>query len=196
MGKCIYCNKEAGFLKSEHPECKKLHQEALAKKAKELAIAKENLGKDIANGKFPDFSSQDIPVMLQKNEKVAWIFEGVRFSEVRTRTTYKGSSQGISFKVVGSLRYRTGEFKGEPVVNTTLTPLDTGRLIITNQGLYFTGSLKKHRIKYKDVMEFKPYSNAIGVTKNTGSAKPQTYEVGEENGEFAYTIVMALAQTV
>lgn len=185
MGNCKYCGKSAGILKSEHSECKQKFEEEKETKTKHYIS-------EIISGNFPAYSPEQISVVLQKDESVAYISENVVFAEVRTKTTYEGSSKGVSVRVMKGVTVRSGAFKGKPVVNTTLQEIDTGKLIITNQGLYFSGNLKKFRVKYKDIMEFTPYPDGIGIVKNTGSARPQAFKT--ENAEFIYSIIIGLAK--
>jgi hypothetical protein len=164
------------------------HDQSFTKIDKAIAI------RQVLNGQIPDIYKQvvETPIILQKNEVIVWAFNDVNFMEVRTRTHYEGTTQGVSIRIAKGLYYRTGAFRGNPVQTTSLVKLDEGTLLVTNRNLYFSGSVKKLRIRYQDVMEFTPYDDGIGVTKNTASAKLQIFQMVD--GWFINNLVANLAK--
>lgn len=277
MGNCIYCGKPAGFLNSEHQQCKTRNQKGLQYMiliAKEAAYSGEGLStllvrlndvaqkcfipsskiretiicgfaeatkkalkdkvvdineesalisyknlfslsqeeldtqnqsyimlvksliiRDVSTGVPPNViidSMDELPVFLQKDERISWIFKNTKLFEYKSHTHYEGSSAGMSFRVMKGVSFRTSSFSGYPVRTTSLDYIDGGDLLVTNQGLYFSGNQRKFRIKYKDILELDQFSDAIGVTKNIASGRPQVF--GVDDGWFAYHLISNLAK--
>ena len=55
-----------------------------------------------------------LPFNLMKSEDLVWVFKDVDYFVEKTRTHYKGGSQGVSVRVMKGVYYRTGGFKGRP----------------------------------------------------------------------------------
>ena len=131
--------------------------------------------------------SGNLPFKFQKNEYLVWLFQNVELFEQRTKTTYEGSSQGLSFKITKGVYYRTSSFKGHPVKTTNIVPIAEGMLALTNKHLYFSSGLKSFRIKYEKIISIDPYSDGIGITKDGVTAKPQIFK--NIDGWFIYNFI-------
>jgi len=131
--------------------------------------------------------SGNLPFKYQKNEYLVWLFQNVELFEQRTKTTYKGGSQGLSFKITKGVYYRTSSFKGHPVKTTNIVPIAEGMLALTNKHLYFSSGLKSFRIKYEKIISIDPYSDGIGITKDGVTAKPQIFK--NIDGWFIYNYI-------
>ena len=132
-----------------------------------------------------------VPFNLQKNEQIVWLFKGVKYWEERTRTEYRGAYGGVSIRIAKGVYYRTGSFRGSPLVTTNLSPVDVGMLAVTEKHIYFAGRRKAFRVPYNKIVAFKPYNNGIGIQRDAQSAKPQVFEVSD--GWFINNIVGNLA---
>lgn len=76
-----------------------------------LAILRE-----VQKGNVPDIKiTGNVPINLQKNEKIVWAFENSEYLEDRTQKRYVGGSQGISVRVMKGVYYRTSAFRGHTV---------------------------------------------------------------------------------
>jgi hypothetical protein len=277
MSDCKYCGKSAGFLKSEHADCRKKYDAGLKvmsqlaleaaysgnnllsldkeltqvaeesfipkSKVKEIIIHgysaaidkalddgilenkeeeaivayKENFSltqdeldndnksyvkyvkakmiREVLNGEVPSINLNvggDFPIILQKNEKLLWIFQGVSLLETRVKTQYKGTSHGLSIRVAKGLYYRPSMFQGSPIKTEVTAKIDTGLLVVTDKTLYFSGSRKKSRIRLSEIMELERYSDGIGVTKNSATSKPQAFIV--DDAWFAYNLISNLVR--
>ena len=83
-------------------------------------IVKASILRDVTEGKEPTAKiniTTPLPILLQKSEYVVWLFNGVQFYEQRSKTTYQGSSQGMSIRVAKGVYYRTAAFKGKWISN-------------------------------------------------------------------------------
>lgn len=134
-----------------------------------------------------------LPFNLQKNESLVWCFRNVPFYEEKIYKSYVGQSHGMSFRVMRGVYYRVGSSRGYPVETSRTEQIDTGVLGVTTQHIYFAGQKKSFRIPYKKIVSFTPYSDGIGICKDTANAKPQTFITGE--GWFVYNLVMNLSQS-
>lgn len=133
-----------------------------------------------------------LPFNLQKNESLVWCFRNVSLYEEKVYKSYVGQSQGVSIRVMRGVYYRVGSSKGYPVETSRNEQVDIGMLGVTTQHVYFAGSKKSFRIPYKKIVSFTPYSDGIGICKDSVNAKPQTFITGE--GWFVYNLVMNLSQ--
>ncbi len=149
--------------------------------------------RNIMNGIFPKIKIEgQMPVNLQKNEKIAWVFTAASYLEDKIRRSYVGSSKGISVRLAKGLYYRTGAFKGQPIERQERIHIDTGAVIITDKHLYFAGPNKSLRVPYKKIVSFLPFNDGIGFIRDAQTAKPQIFVTGY--GWFAYNLVTNLAK--
>lgn len=256
MGNCKYCNKDAGFLKSKHPECEAKYNNGckqiiailvdafsnnidfylLDSKIKEI-VSKSYISADrlqqifvsafdtsIDNflndgliseqesrlvARFQQYSNLPqsilnankslervvqssilqsilsgiiptppitingaLPFLLQKNEKLLWLFRNVQCYEQKVRKEYIGRSQGMSFRVMKGVYYRVGGFKGTPVETTHNELVGTGTVGVTDKYLYFSSSQKSLKIAYNKLINIEPYSDGLGLQKDGATARP------------------------
>ncbi len=157
-------------------------------------LAKAATLRDVLEGKIPERVKVQgqLPFNFQKDEKLVWLFTGVDYFEQRISTHFEGGSQGVSIRVAKGVYYRVGAFRGNPVKTTETILADRGFLAITNKHIYFSGSTKKFRVQYNQIMEFSPYDDGIGIQKDSASAKPQVFKTGD--GWFTYNLVVNLSK--
>lgn len=132
------------------------------------------------------------PFNLMKSETLVWVFEDVDYFEEKTRTKFRGGSQGVSFRVAKGVYYRVGGFRGERVQTSETVHADTGLLGATTKHIYFSGDSKHFRIRYDRIVAFTPYANGFGVMRDAQSARPQLFAT--RDGWFVYNLVTNLAQ--
>jgi hypothetical protein len=135
---------------------------------------------------------ENLPFNLQKGETLVSLSADVKYYEDRVRRQYVGGSRGVSVRVMKGVYYRVGAFKAQPVDTTVTTLVDTGFLGITTKHLYFSGPAKSFRVPYSKIVSFRPYSNGFGITRDSVSAKPQSFVTGD--GWFVYNVVTNLAK--
>jgi hypothetical protein len=152
-------------------------------------LAKAGTVRDILEGKLPKrvLVARGAAINLQKNEQIIWVFSETEYLEDKTRRQYVGRSSGISVRIMKGLYYRTGAFKGHPVEYTERVSHGKGLFVVTNKHVYFHGPLKSFRVRLQSIVSFEPYSDGIGITKDTAGAKTQIFVCGD--GWFIYNIL-------
>ena len=157
------------------------------------SIVKTAILREVMEGKIPNRVkiSDPLPFVFNKSETLVWLFNPVDYYTHKTKKHYKGRSQGISIRVAKGLYYRTGSFKGYPVTSTENVLQDRGLLAVTNKNLFFGGPKKTIKIPYKKIIAVHPFSNGIGILRNTQNAKPQNFQT--DDAWFAFNLVSNLA---
>lgn len=170
-----------------------LTQEQLNSTGAYTRAAMNGVLRDIFEGKMPARVKVDgaIPFNFQKEESLIWLFNGVQYFEEKIKRSYEGGYSGVSVRIAKGIYYRTGGFKGHPVETAYMAHLGNGILAITNKHFYFAGPNKSFRVPFSKIVSFVPYSDGIGITRDTTTAKPQVFKTGE--GWFIYNLVKHLA---
>lgn len=171
-----------------------LSQSELDRNGALTKTAKAAVLRDVLNGVIPQRISVDgnLPINLQKGEQIVWAFSGSKYLEDKTRRQLVGGSQGVSVRVMKGVYYRVGAFKGQAVEHTERVHIDTGWVVVTNKNIYFAGPRKSVRLPYAKIVSFEPFSDGIGVMRDTATAKPQIFVTGD--GWFTYNLVTNLSQ--
>lgn len=145
--------------------------------------------RDLLAGKVPERMSitGDLPLNLQKSERVIWVFPNTEYLEDKTRRRYVGRSEGASIRIMKGVYYRVGAFKGHPVDYTERVSHGRGLLALTTKHLYYHGASKSFRIPYSKIVSFEPFANGVGVMRDAATAKPQTFVTGD--GWFTYNVL-------
>lgn len=171
-----------------------LSQSELDRNGALTKTAKAAILRDVLNGVIPQRMSVDgnLPINFQKGEQIAWAFSGSKYLEDKTRRQYVGRSQGASIRIMKGVYYRVGAFKGHAVEHTDRVHIDTGWVVVTNKNIYFAGPRKSVRLPYAKIVSFEPFSDGIGVMRDTATAKPQIFVTGD--GWFTYNLVTNLSQ--
>jgi hypothetical protein len=103
------------------------------------------------------------PVAPRKDER-AWLAAPATLARLATRTQWVGASQGMSFPIGHTgIRYRVGSFRGHPVESTSIKPLDSGTLVLTNQRLVFVGGVRSVTIQLGHLVHAEAYTDALAV---------------------------------
>lgn len=139
----------------------------------------------------PPIVDAPLSINFKKGEYAIYVFENVDYLEDRIRRQVIGGSRGVSVRVARGIYYRTGGSRGESVEFNERVSVDSGKLVCTNESLYFIGSIKSTRIPYKKIINFDPYSDGIGIMRDAATAKPQIFVTG--NGNFTFSLIRALA---
>ncbi len=112
-----------------------------------------------------------IPLILKKDEAILWIFKEVARSEPKTKVSYAGTSQGISFRIMRGVSYRVGASKGHRVETIMQASKGTGDLYVTSSGVYFIGSLGAYSMAHSKITAVEQYSDGIIISPNRGKAQ-------------------------
>jgi len=116
------------------------------------------------------------PLELKKGESACFVCPAV-LARIQSRTQFVGSSSGFSFPIGHTgIRYRVGSFRGHPIQQQSLTRLDTGLLVVTNQRLAFVGQSKSVAIQLTKVVHVEAYTDAVAVLHE-----------GKENADYFLT---------
>ena len=132
----------------------------------------------IENGSLPVYETD---IFLQKDETCH--YQGsVDLYEIRTKTaSYKYRGPAVRMKITKSLYYRMGNLKTARETKDVMTLIDSGDLYITNKRILFNGSKANKVIKYSQIVDLTPYTDGVGVIKETG--KPSIFQLSEPDGE-------------
>ncbi|HUU87063.1 MAG TPA: hypothetical protein VMX17_04845 [Candidatus Glassbacteria bacterium] len=171
-----------------------LTQNDLDKDGAYTKIIKAAILRDILKGEIPERIKIEgnFNINFQKTEKIVWVFRGCKYLEDKTQRTYQRGSRGASLKIMKGVYLHPGACKGQSVTSTIRVHIDTGSMIITNKNIYFEGQKKTFKLPYNKIMSFEPYSDGVGVLKDTATAKMQSFITGD--GWFAYNLVANLAK--
>jgi len=105
----------------------------------------------------------DSPLMLKPGE-TAYLGVPATLARMVTRTHYVGGSSGFSFPIGHTgIRYRVGTFRGQPVQQQTLSQLDSGTFVLTNQRVAFIGRTKSTSIALGKILHVEVYTDAVAV---------------------------------
>lgn len=157
-------------------------------------VVKGGILRDVMDGKLPERVTVQgtMPFNFVKNEKLVWLFQGVKYLEQRVRRHYEGRSQGVSVRIAKGVYLRSSAFRGHPVETAETVHADTGLLGFTDKHIYFAGPAKSFRVPYRKIVSFEPFSDGIGIQRDAASAKPQTFVTGD--GWFTYNLAINLGR--
>ncbi len=166
-----------------------LSQDELNKKGYFTKLKQGSILRNVMDGIMPEGINiqGQLPFNFQKNEKLIWIEQNVKYLETKNKTRYVGGSQGVSIRVAKGLYYRVGSFKGQRIQEEETNHVDTGLIAITNKHIYFGGNSKNFRVPFSKIVSFIPYSDGVGIQKDGVTAKPQTFVNGDS--WFIYNLI-------
>lgn len=169
-------------------------QKDLDRKGFYTNFVKGSVLREIMEGKVPSRIKVEgvLPFNFQKNEQLVWIFKDVKYYEDKVVREYVGGSHGISIRIAKGLYYNMGSFRGKPVETVQRVYVDTGVLAVTTKYIYFHGSKKSFRISYNKIVTFIPYSDGVGIQRDSVKAKPQYFITND--GWFTYNLLVNLAK--
>lgn len=114
------------------------------------------------------------PLVLKSSEQ-AYLSVPATLARMTTRTHYVGGSSGFSFPIGHTgIRYRVGAFRGEPVHQQSLTKLDSGTFVITNQRVAYVGPTKSTTVVLNKVIHVEVYNDGLSIA-HEGKENPDFY---------------------
>ena len=120
-----------------------------------------------------------VPFNLIKSETLVWVIDSADYLETLVRRERRGTSHGISVRVVRGLYYSPRQFRSRPIEWEETVHQDTGLLGLTTKHIYFAGNRKKFRVRYDRIVSFDPYDDGFGIMRDAQTAKPQTFRTGD-----------------
>jgi hypothetical protein len=134
-----------------------------------VSISRIQIINQIQNGVLPNI--QPTGLILQKGE-IAHLEElGNLLEEKVIKRGYVGGSQGLSFRIAKGITYRVGASKGQLVSETAMVPASTGRLVITDRRVVFSGDRKSFNIKLDSILNIEMYTDGLNITDSRGTPR-------------------------
>ncbi len=166
----------------KHAELVSAATTAASEEIKRRSDAERELGFDgpYLAARLRAYGPQDVesPLILKRGERACWVAPA-SLARNQTRRQWVGGSQGFSFPIGHTgIRYRVGSFHGHPIEQQSLTKLDSGRLVISNQRIAFIGQTKSTSIPFAKLLHVECYSDAVAVFQE-GRENPDYYLTGQ-----------------
>lgn len=131
--------------------------------------------KDIKEGKPVDrIKVDEMPVLLQKEENLLWVYQNVTAYEEKTGRKYQGGSRGYNVRVCKGVYYCVGASKGHSVSYQYKEDMGKGLLVLTDKNLIFSGK-KSVKIPLKRILSMTPYSDGVEIIIDGANARPYTF---------------------
>ena len=163
-----------------------LDQDALDVQRAWTQFVKALIVRDLLGGKVPQRCQVNRPPFnLMKSETLLWIFPRVEYLKHKKKREYRGSSSGMSVRIMKGVYYRTSAFKGYPVETVECQSQGYGQLGVTTKHLYFAGE-RSFRVRLNKVVTFEPYEDGLGFMRDTQTALPEAFKL--DDGWFAYNL--------
>ena len=116
----------------------------------------------------------DSPLVLKSGER-AYLSVPATLARMVRKTRYVGGSSGFSFPIGHTgIRYRVGSFSGQPVHQESLTKLDAGTFIVTNQRVAYVGRTKSTSVTVAKIMHVEVYNDGLSIARE-GKENPDFY---------------------
>jgi len=111
---------------------------------------------------------------LGRDEHLLAILPGTQLMEGRAVRKYIAGSHGVSIRLAKGVSFRVGATAGHSESQQELRRIDTGMLILTNERLIFSGSVRTNEIPLGSLLEMEAYTDALKISR-TRKAKPEFY---------------------
>jgi len=119
---------------------------------------------DIQNGKLPPIMPTGI--VLKKSENAYWQVSADLFEERVVNKRYEGGSRGVSFRVMKGVSFRMGNHSGQMVSEKAHVPVSTGRFVITDKRLIFSGDNKSISADYGKIIDIQPAIDGVRFSQS------------------------------
>jgi hypothetical protein len=152
----------------------------------------------VLHGRIAEIADdQQHPFNLQSGEIPIMMFGSVVYSQETVSRSRQGGYAGASLPLGHGIYYHFGGFQAHTLEKTSLKEIDYGRFLLTTQNMYFGGDHKTFRLPYDHVVRFEPYSDGLGIFRDSASAKPEVFTVANPFsavGWFLFNLTHFLAQ--
>ncbi len=153
-----------------------------------LKVVQSKILRSIMNGGvLADNFDNNLPIKLQKTEKIIYVFNDVDYYVENSKKDSIIGYGGSTSRIAKGVYYRSGAFNGRSVAKSEITYVDHGIMEITNKHIYFQGSSSNFRIWFNRIDSFYPYADGFGLLTDNPSAKPHIFVVGD--GWFVYNLI-------
>jgi len=165
--------------KSEEEELEKI-QKYLNLEDGEISKRKEELTRlrlltEIHEGNIPTLTLSN--VITQKDEMVYWAEPSSLLEERVVNRRYEGGSKGVSFRIMKGVNYKIGGHKGHYVVDKANVKVSSGKLIITNKRIIFSGDKKSFSIRLDKIIDISLFTNGLKFSEiNKNEPRLITFE--------------------
>lgn len=156
-----------------------LPQQALNANKSLEKVVQSGVLQELLNGRVPSpriTISGSFPFMLDRSEKLLWLFRDVTLLMQKVRRETVGRTRGVSVRICRGVYYRTGGFRGRPVETTYMQRIGTGSVCLTDKHLYFHCPEKTLKIPFSKILSLDAYSNGLGVQKDGANDRPMFFE--------------------
>lgn len=131
-----------------------------------VAITRMRTLHQLQLGSLPNIKPTGL--ILQKYEIAHWEEPANLLEDKVVKRGYVGGSQGVSFRIVKGISYRVGRSKGQLVSETAIVPIASGKIVITDRRIVFSGDKKSLNIKLEDILNVEVYSDGLNITDGKG----------------------------
>lgn len=145
------------------------------------------------------FDPFDSAFVLKSGEYAIASLQGIGLIQTaRAPSKYQGGYGGVSFPIFGGVRGHMGGSRGRLVRgDESLTVVDTGDALVTNQRMMFKGTTNAHEWPFKKVMACEHLPGGITTFAVSGRSKTSGIGYGEVNAsEIQYRIELAISLCV
>jgi hypothetical protein len=144
-------------------------------------LVKSEILRDLDSGRIPEGVRVEggLPINFARGETVIWIFNGVEYHSIKSRTQYVGGSHGVSVRLMKGVYYRVGASRGEAVKTSELAFEASGDLVISSQNVYFVSPAKVIKLPVRKIVGLQAYSDAVQITRDGVNAKPQVFKLDD-----------------
>lgn len=125
-----------------------------------------------------------------KKEIPLYVFEDVKYLEIKNKVEYKGGYSGFNIRLAKGLSYRVGGGRGkrEEVLNKTYYD---GVLAVTNENFYFVGSGKSFRIPFNRIVSTQKCDDGFAFFRDYKNATPEAFVFNLEDVHFTNEVIFA-----
>lgn len=138
-------------------------------------VSQSSLLHDLEQGKLPQGTGIQLPILLGKGEALLWTYNGVTFYLEKIEKEFVGRHSGFSFRVAKGVTYRVGGSKGHPIEHSHMENMGQGTLYLTNKNIIYYSPTKSVKIPYAKLIGVTPYADGIEIHKD-GAAKRMTFQ--------------------
>lgn len=117
----------------------------------------------VEKGNLPEIESA---VPMQAREICHFITDATRLETKIKTVGYTGGSRGVSIRIAKGISYRVGSHRSQPI-KKEVTFKYPGTLILTNKRIIFTAVQKGFSIPLNKLTNIEPYSDGIGLQKDS-----------------------------
>lgn len=148
----------------------------------------------LERGQVPPKIYQDLfvelPILMQKNERVYFATVNTKVVETHTETSYEGGSRGVSIRVAKGVSFRVGNHRGQRVTDDVPVSRGRGLTVVTDTNLYYVVSDVSVRIPLKKLVSVKQSGSIVELYKE--AAKPKPIMMDFKSNDEAEVFAMAL----